>query len=130
MKKLVHVIKIPFVYIAIFFLYVVQFVLNVSGMILLFILKLPMIVIQILTSLAITYWIVGQITALITVKKFLPASYFDMSKYPSNVQNAFIIPQGQSILNTYNWYVTPLLVLGIIIIIGVIAINVYPTKNK
>lgn len=130
MKNVFRIIRIPFVYIAIFLLYLFQFILDFSGRVFIFIFRLPIILIQTLITLAITYWIIGQITAIITTGHFLIASYYDMSKYPVSVQNAFIIPQGQTIFNTFNWYVTPLLVIGIIEVLLSIFFNLYKPKNK
>lgn len=130
MSKLITIVKAPFVYIAILFLYVIQIFVVLLGKAMLFLVKLPIIFIESVLSLGATYWIMGQITALTTLGKFLALSYFDMSKYNTDVQNAFIISKGNSVFTTFNWYVTPLIILSIMEIIIVVCLNLYTPNTE
>ncbi len=63
-------------------------------------------------AFAITTWIYGQVIALITTHKFLPLSYFDLSKYPNQVQEIF--NANFELSSLLNWYILPLIILGVI----------------
>lgn len=130
MSKIITIVKAPFVYLAIIFLYVIQIFVVLLGKAMLFLVKLPVILIESVLSLGITYWIVGQITAFTTSGRFLPLSYFDMSQYNISVQNSFIISKGDSIFTTFNWYVTPLIILSIIEIITIVFLNLYTPNTE
>lgn len=64
----------------------IEILVGISGLIIRFVLISPLFLIQNLITGAIIIWIYGQVVALVTAHQFLPASYFDISKYPSYVQ--------------------------------------------
>ena len=93
----------------------IEILVGISGLIIRFVLISPLFLIQNLITGAIIIWIYGQVVALVTAHQFLPASYFDISKYPSYVQEVF--QTKMSFAGMWNWYIMP---LAIVLLIGVV----------
>ena len=93
----------------------IEILVGISGLIIRFVLISPLFIIQNLITGAIIIWIYGQVVALVTAHQFLPASYFDISKYPSYVQEVF--QTKMSFAGMWNWYIMP---LAIVLLIGVV----------
>lgn len=85
---------------------------GISGLIIRFFLLSPLFLVQNLVTGAIIIWIYGQVVALVTAHQFLPASYFDISKYPSYVQEVF--QTKMSFAGMWNWYIMPLAIVLLI----------------
>lgn len=90
----------------------IEILVGISGLIIRFVLISPLFLIQNLITGAIIIWIYGQVVALVTAHKFLPASYFDISKYPSYVQEVLQIKM--SFAGMWNWYIMPLAIVLLI----------------
>ncbi|MGX7737963.1 hypothetical protein ACWPXP_11875 [Enterococcus faecalis] len=84
----------------------IEILIGISGLIIRFFLLSPLFLVQNLVTGAIIIWIYGQIVALVTAHQFLPASYFDISKYPSYVQE--VLQTKMSFAGMWNWYIMPL----------------------
>ena len=93
----------------------IEILVGISVLIIRFVLISPLFLIQNLITGAIIIWIYGQVVALVTAHQFLPASYFDISKYPSYVQEVF--QTKMSFAGMWNWYIMP---LAIVLLIGVV----------
>lgn len=93
----------------------IEILVGISGLIIRFVLISPLFLVQNLVTGAIIIWIYGQVVALVTAHQFLPASYFDISKYPSYVQEVF--QTKMSFAGMWNWYIMP---LAIVLLIGVV----------
>ena len=93
----------------------IEILVGISGLIIRFVLISPLFIIQNLITGAIIIWIYGQVVALVTAHQFLPASYFDISKYPSYVQE--VLQTKMSFAGMWNWYIMP---LAIVLLIGVV----------
>ncbi|STQ32725.1 Uncharacterised protein [Enterococcus faecalis] len=93
----------------------IEILIGISGLIIRFFLLSPLFLVQNLVTGAIIIWIYGQVVALVTAHQFLPASYFDISKYPSYVQEVF--QTKMSFAGMWNWYIMP---LAIVLLIGVV----------
>jgi len=90
----------------------IEILVGISGLIIRFVLISPLFLIQNLITGAIIIWIYGQIVALVTAHQFLPASYFDFSKYPTYVQEVF--QTKMSFAGMWNWYIMPLAIVLLI----------------
>ncbi|WP_441867491.1 hypothetical protein [Mesonia hippocampi] len=90
----------------------IEILVGISGLIIRFVLISPLFLIQNLITGAIIIWIYGQVVALVTAHQFLPASYFDISKYPSYVQEVF--QTKMSFAGMWNWYIMPLAIVLLI----------------
>jgi len=90
----------------------IEILVGISGLIIRFVLISPLFLIQNLITGAIIIWIYGQVVALVTAHKFLPASYFDISKYPSYVQE--VLQTKLSFAGMWNWYIMPLAIVLLI----------------
>ena len=90
----------------------IEILVGISGLIIRFVLISPLFLIQNLITGAIIIWIYGQVVALVTAHKFLPASYFDISKYPIYVQEVF--QTKMSFAGMWNWYIMPLAIVLLI----------------
>lgn len=71
----------------------------------------PLILLQVIFSSTLVIWFLGEITAFVTMRKFVWMSYFDMSQYPIDVQQAFQLEKNESVINNLNIYTLPLLVV-------------------
>lgn len=89
-----------------------EILIGISGLIIRFFLLSPLFLVQNLVTGAIIIWIYGQVVALVTAHQFLPASYFDISKYPSYVQEVF--QTKMSFAGMWNWYIMPLAIVLLI----------------
>ena len=89
-----------------------EILVGISGLIIRFVLISPLFLIQNLITGAIIIWIYGQVVALVTAHQFLPASYFDISKYPSYVQE--VLQTKMSFAGMWNWYIMPLAIVLLI----------------
>ena len=87
----------------------IEILIGISGLIIRFFLLSPLFLVQNLVTGAIIIWIYGQIVALVTAHQFLPASYFDISKYPSYVQE--VLQTKMSFAGMWNWYIMPLVIV-------------------
>lgn len=90
----------------------IEILIGISGLIIRFVLISPLFLIQNLITGAIIIWIYGQVVALVTAHQFLPASYFDISKYPSYVQE--VLQTKMSFAGMWNWYIMPLAIVLLI----------------
>lgn len=90
----------------------IEILVGISGLIIRFVLISPLFLIQNLITGAIIIWIYGQVVALVTAHKFLSASYFDISKYPSYVQE--VLQTKMSFGGMWNWYIMPLAIVLLI----------------
>lgn len=90
----------------------IEILVGISGLIIRFVLISPLFLIQNLITGAIIIWIYGQVVALVTAHQFLPASYFDISKYPSYVQE--VLQTKMSFAGIWNWYIMPLAIVLLI----------------
>ena len=90
----------------------IEILVGISGLIIRFVLISPLFLIQNLITGAIIIWIYGQVVALVTAHQFLPASYFDISKYPSYVQE--VLQTKMSFAGMWNWYIMPLAIVLLI----------------
>ena len=90
----------------------IEILVGISGLIIRFVLISPLFLIQNLITWAIIIWIYGQVVALVTAHQFLPASYFDISKYPSYVQE--VLQTKMSFAGMWNWYIMPLAIVLLI----------------
>ena len=90
----------------------IEILVGISGLIIRFVLISPLFLIQNLITGAIIIWIFGQVVALVTAHQFLPASYFDISKYPSYVQE--VLQTKMSFAGMWNWYIMPLAIVLLI----------------
>ena len=90
----------------------IEILVGISGLIIRFVLISPLFLIQNLITGAIIIWIYGQVVALVTAHKFLPASYFDFSKYPTYVQE--VLQTKMSFAGMWNWYIMPLAIVLLI----------------
>ncbi|MGO2786083.1 hypothetical protein [Lactococcus lactis] len=90
----------------------IEILVGISGLIIRFVLISPLFLIQNLITGAIIIWIYGQVVALVTAHQFLPASYFDISKYPIYVQEVF--QTKMSFAGMWNWYIMPLAIVLLI----------------
>ncbi len=90
----------------------IEILVGISGLIIRFVLISPLFIIQNLITGAIIIWIYGQVVALVTAHQFLPASYFDISKYPSYVQE--VLQTKMSFAGMWNWYIMPLAIVLLI----------------
>ena len=90
----------------------IEILIGISGLIIRFFLLSPLFLVQNLVTGAIIIWIYGQIVALVTAHQFLPASYFDISKYPSYVQE--VLQTKMSFAGMWNWYIMPLAIVLLI----------------
>ena len=90
----------------------IEILIGISGLIIRFFLLSPLFLVQNLVTGAIIIWIYGQVVALVTAHQFLPASYFDISKYPSYVQEVF--QTKMSFAGMWNWYIMPLVIVLLI----------------
>ena len=90
----------------------IEILVGISGLIIRFVLISPLFLIQNLVTGAIIIWIYGQVVALVTAHQFLPASYFDISKYPSYVQE--VLQTKMSFAGMWNWYIMPLAIVLLI----------------
>ncbi|MGO3006135.1 MAG: hypothetical protein ACTIDP_03955 [Lactococcus cremoris] len=90
----------------------IEILIGISGLIIRFFLLSPLFLVQNLVTGAIIIWIYGQVVALVTAHQFLPASYFDISKYPSYVQEVF--QTKMSFAGMWNWYIMPLAIVLLI----------------
>ncbi|MDS1011739.1 hypothetical protein QT355_00085 [Lactococcus lactis] len=90
----------------------IEILIGISGLIIRFFLLSPLFLVQNLVTGAIIIWIYGQIVALVTAHQFLPASYFDISKYPSYVQE--VLQTKMSFAGMWNWYIMPLVIVLLI----------------
>lgn len=90
----------------------IEILVGISGLIIRFVLISPLFLIQNLITGAIIIWIYGQVVALVTTHQFLPASYFDISKYPSYVQE--VLQTKMSFAGMWNWYIMPLAIVLLI----------------
>lgn len=90
----------------------IEILVGISGLIIRFVLISPLFLIQNLITGAIIIWIYGQVVALVTAHQFLPASYFDISKYPSYVQE--VLQTKMSFAGMWNWYIMPLVIVLLI----------------
>lgn len=90
----------------------IEILIGISGLIIRFFLLSPLFFVQNLVTGAIIIWIYGQVVALVTAHQFLPASYFDISKYPSYVQEVF--QTKMSFAGMWNWYIMPLAIVLLI----------------
>lgn len=90
----------------------IEILVGISVLIIRFVLISPLFLIQNLITGAIIIWIYGQVVALVTAHQFLPASYFDISKYPSYVQEVF--QTKMSFAGMWNWYIMPLAIVLLI----------------
>lgn len=90
----------------------IEILVGISGLIIRFVLISPLFLIQNLITGAIIIWIYGQVVALVTAHQFLPASYFDISKYPSYVQE--VLQTKMSFAEMWNWYIMPLAIVLLI----------------
>lgn len=90
----------------------IEILVGISGLIFRFVLISPLFLIQNLITGAIIIWIYGQVVALVTAHQFLPASYFDISKYPSYVQE--VLQTKMSFAGMWNWYIMPLAIVLLI----------------
>lgn len=90
----------------------IEILVGISGLIIRFVLISPLFLIQNLITGAIIIWIYGQVVALVTAHQFLPASYFDISKYPSYVQE--VLQTKMSFARMWNWYIMPLAIVLLI----------------
>lgn len=90
----------------------IEILVGISGLIIRFVLISPLFLIQNLITGAIIIWIYGQVVALVTAHQFLPASYFDISKYPSYVQE--VLQTKMSFAGMWNWYIIPLAIVLLI----------------
>ena len=90
----------------------IEILVGISGLIIRFVLISPLFLIQNLITGAIIIWIYGQVVALVTAHQFLPASYFDISKYPSYVQE--VLQTKISFAGMWNWYIMPLAIVLLI----------------
>lgn len=93
----------------------IEILVGISGLIIRFVLISPLFLIQNLITGAIIIWIYGQVVALVTAHQFLPASYFDISKYPSYVQE--VLQTKMSFAGMWNWYIMPLAIVLLIEIV-------------
>ncbi len=90
----------------------IEILIGISGLIIRFFLLSPLFLVQNLVTGAIIIWIYGQVVALVTAHQFLPASYFDISKYPSYVQE--VLQTKMSFAGMWNWYIMPLVIVLLI----------------
>lgn len=90
----------------------IEILIGISGLIIRFFLLSPLFLVQNLVTGAIIIWIYGQIVALVTAHQFLPASYFDISKYPTYVQE--VLQTKMSFAGMWNWYIMPLAIVLLI----------------
>ena len=90
----------------------IEILVGISGLIIRFVLISPLFLIQNLITGAIIIWIYGQVVAPVTAHQFLPASYFDISKYPSYVQE--VLQTKMSFAGMWNWYIMPLAIVLLI----------------
>ena len=90
----------------------IEILVGISGLIIRFVLISPLFLIQNLITGVIIIWIYGQVVALVTAHQFLPASYFDISKYPSYVQE--VLQTKMSFAGMWNWYIMPLVIVLLI----------------
>ncbi|ADZ64989.1 MAG: hypothetical protein L0L20_10215 [Lactococcus lactis] len=90
----------------------IEILIGISGLIIRFFLLSPLFLVQNLVTGAIIIWIYGQVVALVTAHQFLPASYFDISKYPSYVQE--VLQTKMSFAGMWNWYIMPLAIVLLI----------------
>lgn len=90
----------------------IEILIGISGLIIRSFLLSPLFLVQNLVTGAIIIWIYGQVVALVTAHQFLPASYFDISKYPSYVQEVF--QTKMSFAGMWNWYIMPLAIVLLI----------------
>lgn len=90
----------------------IEILVGISGLIIRFVLISPLFLIQNLITGAIIIWIYGQVVALVTAHQFLPASYFDISEYPSYVQE--VLQTKMSFSGMWNWYIMPLAIVLLI----------------
>lgn len=90
----------------------IEILIGISGLIIRFFLLSPLFLVQNLVTGAIIIWIYGQIVALVTAHQFLPASYFDFSKYPTYVQE--VLNAKPSFEGLCNWYMLPLAIVLLI----------------
>ncbi len=79
-------------------------------------------------TIALTTWIYGQVVALITTHSILPMSYFDISQYPITVQEAF--NEKFSFHAMCNWYILPLIVLGLFEFVFFFKVVFLPDEQK
>lgn len=90
----------------------IEILIGISGLVIRFFLLSPLFLVQNLITGAIIIWIYGQVVALVTAHQFLPASYFDISKYPSYVQE--VLQTKMSFAGMWNWYIMPLAIVLLI----------------
>lgn len=90
----------------------IEILIGISGLIIRFFILSPLFLVQNLVTGAIIIWIYGQVVALVTAHQFLPASYFDISKYPSYVQE--VLQTKMSFAGMWNWYIMPLAIVLLI----------------
>lgn len=90
----------------------IEILIGISGLVIRFFLLSPLFLVQNLVTGAIIIWIYGQVVALVTAHQFLPASYFDISKYPSYVQE--VLQTKMSFAGMWNWYIMPLAIVLLI----------------
>ena len=94
------------------FIRTIEILIGIIGLIIRFFLLSPLFLVQNLVTGAIIIWIYGQVVALVTAHQFLPASYFDISKYPSYVQE--VLQTKMSFAGMWNWYIMPLAIVLLI----------------
>ena len=94
------------------FIRTIEILIGISWLIIRFFLLSPLFLVQNLVTGAIIIWIYGQVVALVTAHQFLPASYFDISKYPSYVQE--VLQTKMSFAGMWNWYIMPLAIVLLI----------------